>query len=140
MSELTERQLVDVLKSRDLNLEKFAELANQFDFNIALTLFTKGTVISGNTVSGKIYFEALASKYGPHVEGRPTLGDYFRAFSAEGYEPKENEQFSAPLNFLHLEKVHVLTGTGNFVPFSGGLLRIKIEEVDGYILGNAVSG
>lgn len=37
MSELTERQLVDVLKSRDLNLEKFAELANKYDMNIPVT-------------------------------------------------------------------------------------------------------
>lgn len=45
------------------------------------------------------------------------------------------KQTLPPTNFIHLNEVSLLKGDGNMFNFSNGLLRVKIEEIDGIIIG-----
>lgn len=145
MSESNEVEKVVARKLQDADLIYFTNLANKTDVGVDITLFVKGTLLSGTIISGKKYFEAMHQKfesYGDKSYGF-LLKDYFSKLLnmyTPGYvdngEGEEVENKDIPLNFMHLENVSLQSGGGVFNNINGGLLRLKIEEIDGYIFGS----
>ncbi|MEN4580216.1 hypothetical protein [Pantoea agglomerans] len=146
MSDSDEMQAVVSRKLHDMDLIFFANLVNRSEVGVALTLFISGTLITGSLISGKKYYAAMQDKFVSYD------ADSYGAFLKEHfsnshqiYDPEikdvdageEASQKSLPLNFIHLENVSFQTGSGAFTALNGGLLRLKIEEVDGYILGSS---
>ncbi|QET15127.1 hypothetical protein [Klebsiella pneumoniae] len=122
---------VNSSKMRDADLLALTRMAN-IGAGIGVTLLSKGTVISGVLTSGKKYYEDCEKKLdgkGPIAEA---IGSYF-AQAKSHYDISEENQI--PLNFLHLENVVIMAGSAR-IPYEGAIFRIKIEEVDGFFIGN----
>lgn len=101
-------------------------------------------MITGKLISGKKYYAAMQEKFesfGPDSYGA-LMKEHF-SISYQVYDPEIKDEDTGedvikdelPLNFIHLENVSLQTGNGGFTAINGGLLRLKIEEVDGYIFG-----
>ncbi|MFH4258541.1 hypothetical protein WAJ21_19150, partial [Acinetobacter baumannii] len=112
------------------------------DAGAYITIFTKCGVITGKIISGKKYYESIEKSYSTYQQG--TNGaityQYFQDAKKNYTEEADwvdDEGASYPLNFMHLEDVSIMVGTGAWRGFSNGLLRIKIEEIDGHMLGKA---
>lgn len=130
---------VNATKLRDIDLCVFADLTNIHNIGLDLTLFVKGTVFSGQLISGGEFYKLSAEKYSSFKDD--TFGSLVkhhfdaRIHSYEKlYDTNEVENTDLDINYLHLNQVLMQVG-GVRVNIGGGLLRLKIEEIDGYILG-----
>lgn len=134
---MSQNELNEVLayKMKDADLLTIADLANEINSEIGITLFVKGALVTGITISGSKYYEANIKAIS---EISSTTSQLLSRHFREGlsyYQAGENENFEYPQNFLHLKDVSFKLGEGKLSPVPNGLLRIKIEEVDGFILG-----
>lgn len=122
-------------KILDADLIFFAESANKHGINVGVTLFSKGAVITGSTISGKSYYERLVKSLGPYEQGSKLeiVADYLIGAKKE-YEALS--EASDDYNYLHLEKISIISSGDKVSPINNALLRINIGEVEGYILGN----
>lgn len=138
MSDQDELNQVVAFKVKDEDLLFLNQMVNRFDLGIGITLFSQGNVISGQLISGKKYYALIASKIKAAGPAGEALSHYFDNKGAVGYT-SEDPEFDYPNNFLHLESIKVQRGDGQMGPINDALLRIKIEETEGHILGNATS-
>jgi hypothetical protein len=138
MSDQDELNQVVAFKVKDEDLLFLNKMVNQFDLGIGITLFSQGNVISGQLISGKKYYALTAEKLKKAGNAGEALAKFFESKGAEGYT-SEDPDFEYPNNFLHLEDIKVQIGNGHMNPFNNSLLRIKIEETEGHIVGNASS-
>ncbi|EPR9083344.1 hypothetical protein ACU9CW_003929 [Cronobacter dublinensis] len=134
---MSQNEMNEVLanKMKDVDLLTIADLANEFNSEIGITLFVKGALVTGVTISGAKYYETNIKVLS---EISSTTSQLLSRHFREGlsfYQAGENENFEYPQNFLHLKDVSFKLGEGKLIPIPDGLLRIKIEEVDGFILG-----
>jgi hypothetical protein len=122
-------------KILDSDLVFFAEAANKYGLSVGVTLFSKGAVIAGSTISGKAYYERLVKSLGPYEHGSKIeiVADYLNGAKKE-YEVLS--EASDDYNYLHLEKISIISTGDKVSPFNDALLRINIGEVEGYILGS----
>lgn len=138
MSKDNEIENVLARKMRDADLVFLAQIANNINFGMGITLFCKGTLITGTTISGKEYYESVAASFGPQSSGEGSIADYFSKTAENVYtEKKDTPDYEIPLNFIHLKNVAFSSGNGQFIPYNGAFLRLKIEEIDGHIIGAA---
>ncbi|EKS3673757.1 gas vesicle protein [Salmonella enterica] len=133
----TEVEMKRVLarKIRDEDLIHLNSLVNRIDFGIGLTIFVKGSVISGSLVSGKKYYDSVAENLKASGETGEALAVFFERKAQDQYT-SNSEDFEFPNNFLHFDKVTIRQDNGQMGQLNGAMLRIKIEEIEGYILGN----
>lgn len=134
---------VNALKLRDIDLCVFADIANIHNVGLDLTLFVKGSVFSGQLISGREFYKLQSEKYSSFKAD--TIGSLVKQhFDAriqayeKIYEVNEVENTDPDVSYLHLNKVSMQVG-GTKVNIERGLLRLKIEEIDGYILGGIVT-
>lgn len=133
-----DRQEVVARKMVDADLIFLVEIANKFGAWTGVTLFTKGIVITGLIISGKEYYEKVADSFGPKDENKVSVGDYFRNVSDSLYTNGDGaDETEFPTNFMHLKDVKVSAGSGGLTPYNNAFLRVKIEEIDGHIIGSA---
>ena len=121
-------------KILDADLIFFAEAANNHGISVGVTLFSKGAVITGSTISGKAYYERLVKSLGPYEHGSKLeiVADYLNGAKKE-YEALS--EAGEECNYLHLEKISIISSGDKVSPINNALLRINIGEVEGYILG-----
>ncbi|CNF49138.1 hypothetical protein [Yersinia mollaretii] len=131
-----ENQIQDVIshKIKDADLLYLASIAN-VGAGITITLFIKGTIISGTLTSGKEYYKSIASNLASTGGLGIQVAEYFSNAGKTLYTQDDNDSKELPLNFLHLEQFATHKNDGGLVYRTGSLLRIKIEEIDGYYLG-----
>lgn len=123
-------------KARDNDLLYLVRMAN-IGVSVGITLFTKGSIITGVLMSGKNYYETIGSKMADAGEYGVQLAEYYTRNGKELYTPSDDPDKEIPLNFLHLKEISVLNGAGNFIKIKDVCLRIKIEEIDGHYVGNS---
>lgn len=135
MSELNEVSNVIANKITDVDLVFIAGLANKLDLGIGLTLFVKGSVISGKTIPGSAYYNHLISSLEEYQDSSKVgvFADFLKeaedSFTIDKIEEMED------FEFIHLMDVSTKNGDGSFSSINGGPIRLKIQEIDGYILG-----
>ncbi|EIV2907035.1 gas vesicle protein [Citrobacter braakii] len=140
MSKDNEIDNVIATKMRDADLVFLAQIANNINFGMGVTLFCKGALITGTTISGKEYYESVATLFGPKSSEEVSIADYFSNTAVNVYtEKKDTPDYEIPLNFIHLKNVAFISGNGQFIPYNGAFLRLKIEEIDGHIIGVATT-
>lgn len=130
---------VNANKLRDIDLCVFTEIANIHHAGIEVTLFVKGTVFSGEVISGGEFYKLSSEKYASFKED--TVGslvkhhfdDRIQVYE-ELYDETNVENSALEISYLHLKEVSMQVG-GVRLKIGGGLLRLKIEEIDGYLLG-----
>jgi len=135
MTENTTPKQVLSHRMKDKALMHFVSCAN-IGAGVGITLLVNGQVVYGDLISGKEYCEQMYKKISS-AKGDPLLAEsiasYFNKLGENTYTKENNAD--VPLNYLHLEKVAYLKGDGHQVNMNGTLLRIRIEDVNGFSLG-----
>ncbi|WP_182629597.1 gas vesicle accessory protein GvpU [Pantoea hericii] len=134
---MSQNDLNEVLayKMKDADLLSIADLANKHNSGIGITLFVKGALVTGVTVSGREYYETQIKALSEVNNDTSQLLSQHFSEGLSYYQAGENESFEYPQNFLHLKEASFTLGGGKLNPLPNSLLRIKIEEIDGFILG-----
>ena len=122
--------LQDIIRLVDLGL------------SMGITLTVGGTVISGQLISGKVYFEKIATlvRGGSTNLGGDTLsaiGDSFERYTAIYDKPDDADENwrSSLATYIHLERArHYIPGQHG-MPGDGTLWRGRLAEVSGFSLG-----
>ena len=109
---------------------------------LGISLLIGGQWLSGQLVAARDWFEGL----GAYLDRIPTagaLGEMIRASGAWAYPPEEIPQVPdaddgvvarARIRYLHLRDAQVISAADP-VPTEGGYVRIRIETIDGWMLG-----
>ena len=127
---------------RDLMLASFANLANDGTLGeLGLSLVIGGGWVTGQLVGARAWFEGLARSL-DEAGTAGEFGEVIRMLGAQVY-PSESEREAAgePLvdpvlpAFLHLRDAHLIGSDGRTIPTRGGYLRVRLEEVAGWMLG-----
>jgi hypothetical protein len=120
----------------DWYLQTLVSMANEHGVEMGITLTLGGTVVTGQLIGGKTYFETFAEVFGnawsedeqARKEMRATM-----ARPAEMYGPKKAD--SAGPSFIHLKNAKIRTPDGCSMPDQGVLWRGRLSEVSGFFLG-----
>ena len=108
---------------------------------LGISLLIGGQWLSGQLVAARDWFEGL----GAYLDRMPMageLGEMVRASGTRGYPPEEEQEVPnaddvAPkvrIGYLHLRDAQVISAAAP-VPTEGGYVRIRIETIDGWMLG-----
>lgn len=130
------------VKPRDADLLFFVDIANSHGVEMGITLLVKGVWISGDIISGKTYYESLAKSLGSYQEGSvaESIADYFKGTADIFYKNTEGQDdYVIPNNFLHLKDITQNNGSGRMAVMNNAFLRVKVEEIDGYIFGKSTN-
>ncbi|HAU5660006.1 gas vesicle protein [Citrobacter sp. Cf140] len=136
MSDEVEINEVLAFKFRDEDLTFLNTMVNRFDFSMGITLIVQGSVISGQLIAGKKYYELTAEKLKSVGFVGEALSQYFESKATNDYTSTDPD-FVYPYNFLHLENVCIRQDNGQMNTLNNALLRVKIEEIEGHIIGAA---
>jgi hypothetical protein len=112
------------------------------DTGVGITLVVGGAVLSGTLGGPRKWWEDqtklahAAIPGGGKAKAADMAADLIDAFVAETrQEVLENAEVASETGYLHLRNVTVVTPTGR-MPLSGGvMLRLQIEEVQGWSFG-----
>ena len=126
---------------RDLMLASFVNLANTGAIGeLGVSLIIGNGWVTGQLVGARAWFEGLAHSL--DEAGTGDFGDVIRMLGAHVY-PSESEREAAGEpeeetilpGFLHLRDAQLVGSDGRTVPTRGGYVRIRLEEVAGWMLG-----
>ncbi|HHA2323629.1 TPA: gas vesicle protein [Enterobacter hormaechei] len=135
MSNEVELNQVLALKAQDEDLLFLNSIVNRTGCGIGITLFVKGNLITGSLIAGKKYYQFVGDNLKSIGETGVALAQYFENKGAKQYTSDE-PGFEYPNNFLHLENVKIRNDGGVMATLNNAMLRVKIEEVEGHIMGN----
>lgn len=135
-------------KNRDWLLARIVDLT-QFGLGIPATITVRGSLLSGEIISGEQYLEEMAlnaekitSDAGDGVISN-AFANLFRTYKPI-YQRPENaaEGFTLPPpNYIHMKNAFWFQSAGRIPTGSVGLLwRGRMSEVDGFTLGGLVQG
>lgn len=136
MSDEIEIGEVVAYKVKDEDLLFLNSIVNKFDYGIGVTLFSNGSVTTGTLISGKQYYSFVAERLKEAGSVGESLAQFFENKGATSYT-SDDPDFLYPNNFLHLENVHIRQDNGRMAALNNAMLRIKIEEIDGHMIGTA---
>jgi hypothetical protein len=107
--------------------------------NIGISLLIGGSWLTGSMIGGRMWFDQLAQLIDTQTGNDG--GQLFHRIGETAY-PSESERLAAgktPLDaepgFVHLQHARLLTGAAIRVPDPGGLVRIKLSSIDGWLIG-----
>ncbi|MDQ1426669.1 MAG: hypothetical protein QOK39_145 [Acidimicrobiaceae bacterium] len=107
--------------------------------NLGVSLLVGGSWLTGSMIGGRMWFDQLAQLV--NAQTGSEAGELFHMIGLTAY-PSESERLAAgkdPLDadpgFAHLRDARLLTGAAVRVPEPGGLVRIKLSSVDGWLVG-----
>ena len=107
--------------------------------NLGISLLVGGSWLTGSMIGGRMWFDQLAQLV--DAQTGTDGGQLFHMIGETAY-PSESERLAAgkpPLDvepgFVHLRDARLLTGTAVRVPEPGGLVRLKLSSIDGWLVG-----
>jgi hypothetical protein len=107
--------------------------------NLGISLLLGGSWLTGSMIGGRMWFDQLAQLV--NTETGSDGGELFQRIGETAY-PSESERLAAgfaPLDtepgFAHLRDARLLTGAAVRVPEPGGLVRVKLSSIDGWLVG-----
>jgi hypothetical protein len=124
----------------DLVLSVLVKAVNKGETsNLGISLLVGGSWLTGSMIGGRMWFDQLAQLV--NAQTGSDAGDLFHMIGLTAY-PSESERLAVgrePLDadpgFAHLRDARLLTGSAVRVPEPGGLVRIKLSSVDGWLVG-----
>ena len=131
-------QANDLKKHHDHLLETFVMYANYNIFEVGITLFVNGLIVTGSLISGKKYYEGLTEQIGTFNDNLAGLlmeqaNEIYKTYDAA---ETDIEADYSQLGFIHLEDAKVMSTDGNCLPTDeGAFWRGKLSSIDGFILG-----
>ncbi len=124
----------------DLVLAALVRAVNRGETSsLGISLLVGGSWLTGSMIGGRMWFDQLA-----HLVDTQTASDAGQLFQVIGQTayPSESERLAAgdePVDpepgFLHLRDARLLTGGLVRVPDPGGLVRLKLSSIDGWLVG-----
>jgi hypothetical protein len=129
---------------KDHILLLFVDMVNSspddMEMSLGVTLFVSGSVVSGHLVSGRVYFDGIASSLAEAWpwDGSSELKEAVRSWG-EVYDDmprwggKEDPSLEEP-TCIHLKDARIMDSAGHTCP-DFPWWRGKIEAVDGFALG-----
>ncbi|MFM0060631.1 hypothetical protein PQR64_33910 [Paraburkholderia phytofirmans] len=119
----------------DFYLQHLVTMANTEGVEMGITVILGGTVVTGQLISGKTYFESFgemfASAWNADEDGKKAIQDAMSE-PAKMYGPGQSD--AAGPSFIHLKNATVRTPSGA-LPNEGALWRGRLTEVSGFMLG-----
>ncbi|MDR6503549.1 hypothetical protein J2785_006742 [Burkholderia ambifaria] len=119
----------------DFYLQSLVTMANKHGVEMGITIILGGTVVTGQLISGKTYFETFgaqfAAAWNSDDDGKKAIQDAFSE-PAKMYGPDKGD--TAGPSFIHLKNATVRTPSG-YLPNEGVLWRGRLTEVSGFMLG-----
>jgi hypothetical protein len=107
--------------------------------NLGISLLVGGSWVTGSMIGGRMWFDQLAQVV--DAQTGSDGGQLFHAIGETAY-PSESERSAAGLapldadpGFVHLRDARLLTGAAVRVPEPGGLVRLKLSSIDGWMVG-----
>jgi hypothetical protein len=107
--------------------------------NLGISLLVGGSWLTGSMIGGRMWFDQLGQLV--DTQTGSDGGRLFHLIGETAY-PSESERLAegkAPLDtepgFLHLRDARLLSGAAVRVPEPGGLVRLKLASVDGWLVG-----
>jgi hypothetical protein len=108
---------------------------------LGISLLIGGHWLSGQLVAARDWFEGLGA-YLDRIPMAGELGEMVRASGTRAYPPEEQEVPNADddvapkvrIGYLHLRDAQLISAADP-VPTEGGYVRIRIETIDGWMLG-----
>jgi hypothetical protein len=107
--------------------------------NLGVSLLVGGSWLTGSMIGGRMWFDQLGRLI--DAQTGSDGGQLFRLIGETAY-PSESERAAvgeAPIDtepgFVHLRNGRLLTGAAVRVPEPGGLVRVKLASVDGWLVG-----
>ncbi|WP_273854453.1 hypothetical protein [Serratia liquefaciens] len=124
-----------VVKTQDETLKFLCQMAN-LDICASVTIFLKGTVITGNLISGANYFKKVAEKFKAidNKEVADIFADFFSEAGVTHYSTGEGLD-SPPTSYLHLSGAQIVNGNGHLFDLADSFLRVRLDEIDGHLIG-----
>jgi hypothetical protein len=127
----------------DWFLAQLVGWANEFGIEQGITLAVGGAVISGQLISGKRFFEELATfvmSSGGNAtdELKKALAESIKQWTVIYNQPEGTADDSAPPvpTYIHLRNALWIYPDGRFLPANHGVLwRGKLAAIDGFCLG-----
>ncbi len=124
----------------DLVLAALVKAVNRGETStLGISLVVGGSWLTGSMIGGRMWFDQLAQLV--DNETSSDAGQLFRRIGRAAY-PSESEGLAEgrpPLDtdpgFVHLRGARLLTGAAVRVPDPGGLIRIKLSSIDGWLVG-----
>jgi hypothetical protein len=124
----------------DLVLSVLVKAVNKGETsNLGISLLVGGSWLTGSMIGGRMWFDELAQLV--NRETRSDGGQLFHLIGETAY-PSESERLAAghePLDvepgFMHLREARLLTGAAVRVPEPGGLVRLRLASIDGWLVG-----
>lgn len=113
----------------DYVLISLVDFCNNSTFEVGITLFMGGSIITGIMVSGKNYTDSVASLM--DKAGGNALAEWFRNFGEETFGPESKISEDIP-TMIHLKEATIYDGT---VTHKLGWWRGRIKSVDGHSMG-----
>lgn len=122
----------------DAYLQAFIDIANQNNVEFPITLFVRGTVISGQLVGGRDYFDGLAIALtegfgGPTKENLALVEDLVSW--KQIYVPRPPDTKADPIHYIHLRDARVFAPGQKPMPEFGSWWRGRVSSVDGFHFG-----
>lgn len=129
-------------------------LVHRAGVELGVTLFVKGLVMSGTLVSEQTYLESLSGAFMSKVrEAMPELPEQdlermrealdFTDLASEDLIDEELDSYGVvPLRYLHLKEPVIISSNNalGFVDSDVPIMRLRMNMVDGWLLGRAIQG
>lgn len=124
---------------QDWVLQSLVSMVNGTDIEISVVLTIRGMLISGNLVSGHLYFDGFNSELErafQDEDASTNTESSYRRFRHIYPTPAPEEDSDLPPAHIHLKHAKFLHMSGACVPGDRGVWwRGRICEVDGFSLG-----
>lgn len=124
-------------RQTDWLLQWLVKFSNNVGVTIGITLSIGGTLVSGELVSHKIYFDQFSEDFSSAFKKYEGVDTEELKVGIQNFnrEPAEDQPQPA-LQYLHLKNARVYTSSATPVIGKGQLWRGKISSVDGFTLGS----
>lgn len=126
--------LVKPAESSDDALELMAIGAEAAGTGVNITIYLKGLLIEGRLISTRRYIEYMRRHTKITYKNDKRDEEMLNKTMGHYYDQILERTKDSRIDFLHIEHATVQVGSGSYEP-KGALLRLKIDEIDGFQLG-----
>jgi len=107
--------------------------------DLGISLLVGGSWLTGSMIGGRMWFDQLGQLVDSQAGGEG--GSLFHQIGQTAY-PSESERMAADRppddpepSFMHLRNARLLTGSAVRVPETGGLVRVRLSSIQGWLIG-----